>query len=254
MSIKRLIPILLTNGESLIKTTQFKHPKYIGDPINAIKIFNEKEVDELALVDILATKENRSPSFELIQQITNECFMPLMYGGGVRVLSDFEKLFRMGVEKVLVNRLLFENPTIVRQAIDIFGSQSIIASLDLKKTFWVKNLRPFYYLKNKHIESGSLDSILNFLEMDLRVGELFVNFVDKEGTWLGLDLDAITLIRSKTKLPLIVSGGAKSLNDIQQIFLSTNVDAIGIGAMSVYQGKDKGILINFPKTENILEL
>ncbi len=253
MSIKRLIPILLTDGESLIKTKQFKNPKYIGDPINAIKIFNDKEVDELALIDILATKENRSPNFDLIQQITNECFMPLMYGGGVRTLSDFETLFRMGVEKVLVNRLLFDNPKVVTQAIDIFGSQSIVASLDLKKTFWTKDLKPYNYVKDKYIEFNSLDSILKFLEIDLKVGELFINFVDKEGTWLGLDLNLIQLIRSKTKLPLIVSGGAKSLDDIQQVFLNTNVDAIGIGAMSVYQGKDKGVLINFPKTENILE-
>jgi cyclase len=251
MSLKRLIPVLLINGESLIKTERFKNPKYIGDPINAVKIFNEKEVDELAIIDIFANKEKRKPNFDLLQQITNECFMPLMYGGGVQHLSDFERLFRMGIEKVLVNRLIFEKPDVVRQAIDVFGSQSIVASLDLKKTFWTKNWQPYNYLKSKFEDTKSLELMLTMLENDLKVGEIFVNLVDHEGTWCGLDLDLIQAIRSKTKLPLIISGGAKSIEEIKHVFEKTEIDAIGIGAMSVYQGKGKGILINFPNPNDI---
>jgi cyclase len=251
MSIKRIIPILLTDGDSLFKTTQFKNPKYVGDPINAIKIFNEKEIDEIAIIDIFAQKEKRNPNFDLIQRITNECFMPLLYGGGVKTLADFEKLFHIGVEKVLINRLIFENPKIVKDAIGIFGSQSIVASLDLKKSFWFKDLHLYNYLNQKIITKQSVAQMLEILEHDIQVGEIFLNFIDQENTWCGLNIDAIKMIRSQTNLPLIVSGGANSISNIEQTFRETNVDAIGLGAMSVYQGKNKGVLINFPNISQI---
>src|SRR5688572_28392528 len=179
MALKRIMPCLLYDGKGLVKTVKFKNPFYVGDPINAIKIFNEKEVDELILIDINASKEKRKINIQRIADFAGECFMPFAYGGGVKTVSEFYELYKNGVEKVIVNSLIFENPEVIKEAVKKYGSQVVVASLDFKKSlFGKKNVFSF----NGHsVKYGPADFV-KYLEQDMGVGELFLQNVDAEGT------------------------------------------------------------------------
>ena len=180
MVLKRIIPCLLIKNKRLVKTINYKNPSYIGDPVNAIKIYNSKEVDELIILDINATQKNKI-DFDLLQDIAIECFMPLAYGGGVKSINDFKKLYSMGIEKVIVNSLLFENPSVVLEASKNFGSQSVVASVDVKQN---SNYEfEVYSYSNKSINMSLTDYLTHIT--NLNVGEVFISSVDKEGTWEG---------------------------------------------------------------------
>lgn len=249
MVLKRVMPCLLFNGRGLVKTVKFKHPDYVGDPINAIKIYNEKEVDELILLDINASLENRKPHFDKIKEYASECFMPFTYGGGVTELDDFKKLFSIGVEKVAVNTAILKYPEVIKKAVEIFGSQAIVGVVDVKTNLLGKFI-PFNHtgLNNKY----DLTGYCNYLQNEIGVGEILFQNIDKEGTWQGYDHELIRSILQKIKVPVIVLGGASDAADIKKVLYETGASAAAIGSMAVYQKKDMGVLIRFPKRENVI--
>lgn len=244
----RVIPCLLVQNERLVKTVRFKNPSYVGDPVNAIKIYNEKEVDELILVDISATVERRPPSFKLIEQVASECFMPLCYGGGVRTPEEIRQIQTLGVEKVAINSHAVEDPSFIREASDRFGSQSIVLSMDVKKTLWGK------YLVHTHggRKTTKLEPVEFAQEMEaMGAGEILLNSIDRDGTWEGYDLGLIKSVADAVSIPVIACGGAGRIDDFSEAVKKGGASAVAAGSMVVYQGKDLGVLINFPTQEEL---
>ncbi len=241
------MPCLLLSHGRLVKTINFKNPSYIGDPINAVKIYNSKEVDELILIDITATKINKI-NYDLLSDFTSECFMPLAYGGGVKTINDFKKLYSIGIEKVVVNSLIFDNPKVIKEAVLKFGSQSVVASVDIKKNKEGK-YEVFTYSNRSH--KFSFDDLLDYI-ISLDFGEIFLTSVDNEGTWNGYDEKLNSYVNNYLKIPIIANGGCGSNNDLKNILYKTGVQAASIGSMAVYQKKDMGVLIRFPKRSQIL--
>src|SRR3972149_2027931 len=200
----RVIPVLLLQNRGLVKTRKFKDPTYLGDPINIVRIFNDKEVDELIFLDITATAQNRSPSFVLLKDITSECFMPLGYGGGIRSIDDVRRLMGIGIEKVILNASAVENPTLVRSAADYVGSSSVVVSMDVKKGLQGK----YEILTRNGKNRTGLDPVKHAVEMEkMGAGELFVNSVDRDGTMQGYDGDLIKSISSAVSIPIVAFGG-----------------------------------------------
>ena len=239
----RVMPCLLLKDGRLVKTIKFKNPSYVGDPVNAIKIYNEKEVDELILLDITASIEGRRPPFELLPEITDECFMPLAYGGGIRDLEDMRKLFSLGIEKVAINSYAAENPRFVRKAADLFGSQSIVVSIDLKTSLLGKSA---LYIKSGTIKM-QYDPVSYAVQMEeMGAGELLLNSIDRDGTMAGYDLDFIRKISDAVSIPVIACGGAGHISDFGKAVKEAGASAVAAGSMVVYQGKARGVLINFP--------
>jgi len=249
MALKRIIPCLLYDGSGLVKTIKFKNPSYVGDPINAIKIYNEKEVDELIIIDINATKQKRKPNFEKIADMASEAFMPFAYGGGVKTFDDFARLYKIGVEKIIVNSLIQEHPEVVKKVIEHYGAQAVVACIDFKKPlFGVK--APYSYMGHK-IKFNLLE-YAKYLANDLGVGELMLYSVDKDGTWEGYDVEVIEQLLNAVEIPIIACGGCGSVDDLKQVLYKTNANAAAIGSMAVYSKKGMGVLINFPNRETVI--
>ena len=250
MALKRIIPCLLYDGSGLVKTVKFKNPSYVGDPINAIKIYNDKEVDELILIDINASKQKRRPNFDKIADMASEAFMPFAYGGGVKTFDDFTTLYKIGVEKIIVNSLIQENPDIIKKVIEHYGAQAVVACIDFKKPmFGTKS--PYSYIGNKI--KYSLAEYANYLTNHIGVGELMLYSVDQDGTWEGYDYDVTEQIINSVDVPVIACGGCGHVNDLKQILYQTNVNAAAIGSMAVYSKKGMGVLINFPDRELVIK-
>lgn len=250
MALKRIIPCLLYDGSGLVKTVKFKSPSYVGDPINAIKIFNEKEVDELILIDINASKQKRKPNFDKIADMAGEAFMPFAYGGGVKTFDDFVKLFKLGVEKVIINSLIQEDAAVIKKAVAHYGSQAIVGCIDVKKPLFGSK-GPSSYMGNK-IKMDLL-TYARYLEKELGIGELMVQSVDNDGTWGGYD-EAITAeVINHVDIPVIACGGCGSIDDLKHILYKTNAQAAAIGSMAVYSKKGMGVLINFPLRESVIQ-
>jgi cyclase len=244
-----MIPCLLYDGSGLVKTVKFKNPSYIGDPINAIKIYNDKEVDELILIDITASKQKRRPNFDKIEDMAGEAFMPFAYGGGVKTFEDFAKLYTLGVEKVIVNSLIQENPDVIKKTVAHYGAQAVVACIDFKKPmFGAKSAYSYIGHKIKY----NLMEYSSYLANDLGVGELMLNSVDNDGTWEGYDNDIIGQIVNNVDVPVIACGGCGSVADLKKVLYQTNANAAAIGSMAVYSKKGMGVLINFPGRENII--
>lgn len=249
MALKRIIPCLLYDGSGLVKTVKFKNPSYIGDPINAIKIYNDKEVDELILIDINASKQKRRPNFDKIADMASEAFMPFAYGGGVKTFDDFSTLYKLGIEKVIVNSLIQENPGEIKKVVDQYGAQAIVACIDFKKPmFGVKG--PYSYIGNKI--KYDLVTYANYLANDIGAGELMLYSVDNDGTWDGYDYDVTAQILNSVDIPVIACGGCGSVDDLKKILYATNANAAAIGSMAVYSKKGMGVLINFPERKNVI--
>jgi len=248
---KRVIPCLLLHKGGLYKTQKFKKPIYIGDPINAIKIFNEKEVDELIFLDIDASVQNKEPNYKIIEDIASECFMPLCYGGGIKTVDQMKKIYALGVEKVSLSSQAVINPTLVSEASKLFGSQSVIVTVDIKKDFWGK--------KKVFINNGKTNTKLNPLEFiksaeELGAGEIVINSIDNDGVMQGYDCEFLKEVKLNIKVPIIALGGAGNLNHIKEVFEKANIDAVACGSMFVYQGPLRGVLINYPSYQKIQEL
>jgi cyclase len=249
MALKRIIPCLLYDGSGLVKTIKFKHPSYIGDPINAIKIYNDKEVDELILIDINASKQKRRPNFDKIADMASEAFMPFAYGGGVKTFDDFATLFKLGIEKVIVNSLIQENPEVIKKVIAHYGAQAVVACVDYKKPM-IGAKAPFSYLGNK-IKLSLLDYV-KYLEKEIGVGELMLYSVDRDGTWEGYDFEVTEQILNSVDIPIIACGGCGSIDDLKKVLYTTNANAAAIGSMAVYSKKGMGVLINFPNRNSVI--
>jgi cyclase len=243
----RVIPALLLRNGGLVKTTKFKDPKYVGDPINAIKIFNEKQVDELMVLDITASREGREPNYALIEQFAGECFMPLAYGGGIRSVEQAQRLFASGVEKICLQSAALENPKLVTQLADRFGSQSIVVSVDVKRN-WLGNPLVYQAKDMKTMSTNWLDLMRQLVQAG--AGEVLLNAVDKDGTLSGPDLDLIQKASKAIEVPLISVGGISSLEDIRDAVRS-GASGVAAGAFFVYYGPHRAVLITYPKYEDI---
>jgi imidazole glycerol-phosphate synthase subunit HisF len=239
----RVVPCLLLKGQGLVKTIKFKNPTYIGDPINAIKIFNDKEVDELVFLDITATSEKRRPNFKLLSEIAGECFMPLGYGGGINSLEDIEQLFNIGIEKVIINTAAFANINLITEASKIFGSQSIVVSVDVKKNWWRKKYSVFTH-------SGKNNTGIHPVEYAKRIedagaGEIILNSIDMDGTMLGYDLALIKNVSKEVSIPVIALGGAGSIQDFGYA-VKAGASAVAAGSFFVFQKAHRAVLITYP--------
>jgi len=243
MFLPRLIPVLLLKGKGLVKTIKFKDPSYIGDPINAVKIFNDLKADELILLDIMASKENRCIDFNLVKDIGDEAFMPFGVGGGISNLEQIEQLLKFGAEKVIINTNAILNPDLIKNASNHFGSQSIVVCLDVKKSLFGK-----YEL---FIKGGSVNTHLNLLDTakkmeDLGAGELIINSIDNDGTLKGYDIQAIRLLSENLAIPIVCLGGAWTLEHLRQAYFEGKAHALAAGSFFVYHGPRRAVLINYP--------
>lgn len=239
----RLIPCLLLSHKSLYKTIRFSKPRYIGDPINTVKLFSNKEVDEIIIVDFTASVENRGPDFEYLKLITSECFMPLCYGGGVTDIHQVEALFKIGIEKIAFNTSIVVNPDLVREAVKNFGSQSFVASIDVKKNIFGK--------KEVYFRSGKQNAKISPLEMfkkveELGVGEILLTSIDHEGMMQGYDYQLINSLANTISVPIIANGGAGSLGDCSEA-IKNGASAAAAGSLFIYYGKKKAVLVNYPR-------
>jgi cyclase len=238
----RIIPILLIQNGGLVKSVKFKNHKYVGDPINAVKIFNEKEVDEIVLLDISATAERRPPNIRQISEIASEAFMPLAYGGGVTRLEEIRELITAGVEKVVLNTSAFNNPTLITQGAKWIGSQSIVASIDVKKD-WLGKYR--VVIQNGGKNTG-LDPVAYARQLEQAgAGEIFLNSVDKDGTFEGYDTKLIGDVSSAVGIPVVAVGGAGSPDDFTAA-IHNGASAAAAGSLFVFQRPHRAVLISYP--------
>ena len=239
---KRIIPCLLLQNKSLVKTIRFKKPNYIGDAINTVRIFNELEVDELILLDITLTSSVSEPDYQLLKDIASECFMPLAYGGGISSVKQAKKIIEIGYEKIIVNSTAYRDRHLITQIAEELGNQCVIGAIDVKKNIFGKYLTCSNSGKQK--EHKNPFEWAKELE-SLGAGEIMVTSINQEGTWKGFDLNLIKKIAESVNVPIIGHGGAGSLDHINKLFnLGTN--AAAVGSMVVYQKKGMGVLINFP--------
>lgn len=243
----RIIPCLLIKNNGLVKTVRFSAPKYVGDPINAVRIFNEKEVDELMVVDIDATVENREPNYALIANLASECRMPLCYGGGVRTAEQVERIVRLGVEKVAISAAATRTPDLISEAATRVGSQSIVVVMDVKKSGL---LRRYEIRTHNGTQGTGLDpAAFACRAEELGAGEVVVNAIDCDGDMTGYDLDLASRVRAATTLPLSVIGGAGSSDDIRNLIQKFGIIGAAAGSLFVFKGKYRAVLINYPSPE-----
>jgi len=247
MSYFRVIPILLLKGEGLVKTINFKTPTYIGDPINAVKIFNQKEVDELMLFDIEASVKKSEPKYDWIQDIVSESFMPIGYGGGITNIEQVKRIFDLGVEKVVLNTSSI-NLDLIQKAASIYGSQSIVVCIDVKKTLFGKK-GCFYKSGKEKIKMSPSEWAIKVVEAG--AGEIIIQSIDNEGTMKGYDIELTKSVSEVVNVPVVASGGAGNLNDIKNVINDGRASAVAAGSIFVYKGKQKGILINYPTREEL---
>ncbi len=242
----RVIPCLLLQNNGLVKTKRFKNPNYIGDPINAVKILNDKEVDELIFLDINATKDNKNPQLNIIKEIANECFMPFCYGGGINSKEIVKEIFKLGAEKVSINSFAVLHPEIIKELSGIYGSQSIVVAIDIKKNIFGKY--------KVYINGGSKQTNLNPVEYavymeKMGAGELLINSIDRDGLMQGYDLKILKDISTSVNIPVIALGGAGSVIHFKEAVTQGGVSAVAAGSMFVYYGQQKGVLINYLNKE-----
>ena len=243
MILTRLIPCLLLRGNGLVKTKKFKDSVYVGDPINAVRIFSEKEADELVILDIDATRERREPNYELIAEIAGECFMPVAYGGGISTLAQARKLIRCGIEKVVINSASVETTGFIREIADVFGSQAVVGSVDAKKTLFGGH-RVF-------VKSGTIDTKLKPEDhaaalVQAGVGEIFLNSIDSDGQMQGYDIELIKKVSAKVNVPVVACGGAGTLEQMRMAMSQGGASAVAAGSMFVFYGKHRAVLITYP--------
>ena len=248
----RIIPNLLIHNKGLVKTINFKDPKYVGDPINAVKIFNEKSVDELIVTDIDATVKNIDPDYSMIEKLAMECRMPLCYGGGINNANQAKQIFSLGVEKIAISSSAITNPKLITELSDSVGSQSVVIVMDIKKKFLGKG----YELVTHNGTKKTGINPLKFVEeiKELGVGEIVINSIDRDGTMKGYDYQLIEKIRNITTLPMTILGGAGSLEDIGNLINKYKIIGAGAGSIFVFKGKYRAVLINYPNDKEKTDL
>lgn len=242
----RIIPSLLIQNNGLVKTVNFKNSVYIGDPINAVKIFNEKEVDELAIFDIDATVKNLEPNYSLIERISNQSRMPICYGGGIKTSQQAERISGLGIEKIALSSAIIDTPALITQIADKVGSQSVIVVLDVKK-----KLFGGYEICTHNGKKTTGKDPFKFIEIvqHLGAGEIIINSIDQDGTMAGFDMTLVNKSREKSSLPMTFLGGAGSLEDIKEVINQHKIVGVAAGSLFVFKGKYKAVLINYPNKE-----
>jgi len=239
----RIIPSLLVHDSGLVKTVNFNNPKYVGDPINAVRIFNDKGVDELAVFDIDATVLGKEPNYSLIERLASQSMMPFCYGGGVKTVEQAQRIFSLGVEKIALSSAVLDNPNLITEISERVGTQSVIVVLDVKK-----KLLGGYEVYTHNGKKATGINPFKFAEEAQRLGagEIVINSIDKDGVMKGYDLDLIAKVRGKITLPITVLGGAGSLEDIEKVIDKHGVIGVAAGSLFVFKGPYKAVLINYP--------
>jgi len=246
----RVIPCLLLRNGGLVKTLKFSDPKYVGDPINAIRIFNDKEVDELMVLDITASKERKEPNYALIEQFASECFMPLSYGGGIRTMEQAQRLFNSGIEKICLQTSVLNDLSLVKNLSDKWGSSSILVSVDVKRN-WLGHPKLYAAATGKTLDKKWQDFMLDAVKAG--AGEIVLNALDKDGTMKGMDIELINEAAKILSVPLVAVGGAGSLADIKAA-VDAGANAVSAGAFFVFQGPHRAVLITYPRYKELLQL
>ena len=247
----RVLPVLLLQGGRLVKTMRFRKPRYVGDPINAVRIFNEKEVDELIVIDIDAGRAGVSIPLKLITRIAGECFMPMTYGGGIRTLDQIAEIMAAGVEKVSINRAAVADRGFVARAAKRFGSQSIVVSIDVRRRLFGQ----YEICVDGGRRRAGLEPVSLALELESEgAGEILLTSINQEGTMTGYDVDLVRRVASAVSIPVIACGGAGSIDDVIGVVCDAGAAAAAVGSMAVYQGRNRGVLIGFPTRKQLAPL
>lgn len=246
----RIIPMLLCRNRALLKTTNFQNPKYVGDPLNAIRIFNEKEVDELVLLDIGATPDGSGPSFDLVEEVASECFMPLAYGGGIDDVAQARRLFSLGVEKVVVKHAAYRDPSLLTRIAEVGGSQSVAVAIDVRSG---RFSRPRIFAPGSPLDGSPDWEGLMHRAISAGAGEIILTAVHREGTGLGLDHDLVSKAAQTCSVPLVAAGGVGSLAHIKE-GVDAGADAVGAGSFFVFRGSRKAVLITYPDYDELQRL
>ncbi len=246
MLLPRIIPCLLVKNRGLVKTINFTNPKYVGDPINAVRIFNEKEADEIIVLDIDASAKNIEPDYKMIENIAAECRMPFCYGGGFKTVKQAKRIFSLGVEKIALSSIALETPEIIGELSSQVGSQSVVVVLDVKK-----NTSQNYDIYTCNATKKHDVNIFNYIEriQSLGVGEIVINSIDNDGVMRGYDLGLIKELKSVIEVPLTVLGGAGSLEDFRALIQSFGSIGVAAGSLFVFKGRFRAVLINYPNSE-----
>lgn len=246
----RIIPVLLLKNESLVKTKRFGKFTYVGDPANTVRIFNELEVDELLFLDIAASLEKRSPNLKVLSEIADECFMPLGYGGGITCLEDAKAVFDIGFEKIAINTAA-EKPSLISELANHYGSQAVMVSIDVKKSFFGK--QSVRFLSGRR--NTNRDPVVWAKELEQQgAGEILLTSIDREGTWDGFDLELVRRVADAVSIPVIAHGGAGTIQHITQVVKECSASAVALGSMVVFQKKGMGVLVNFPELRALEEV
>jgi cyclase len=250
----RIIPCLLVHNKGLVKTVKFKDPKYVGDPINAVKIFNEKEVDELIVVDIDASAQNNEPDYKMIENLAAECRMPFCYGGGIKTVEQAQRIFNLGVEKIAISSVAVANPAIITDIAERVGNQSVVVVMDVHKRSITGKYEITTYNGTKNT---GLNPVEFAKEMEKRgAGEIVLNSIDHDGSMKGYDLNLIQKVRDVIHIPMTVLGGAGSLEDIGTVIKQHGIIGAAAGSLFVFKGKYRAVLISYPgkaEKENIIK-
>lgn len=251
----RIIPVLLIDNRDLIKTKQFKKPVYLGDPVNAVKIFNIKGIDEMTILDISAAKNNAEPDFNLLEDIASQAFMPLGYGGGIKTIEQVRHLLAIGYEKVVINTEFVKNPDLVKSAVELAGSQSIVVSIDAKKINNTGNVDIDYKC---YITDGTEKIDKSPVEMaqkaeELGAGEIFINSIDQDGMMNGYDIPLVKSVADVVNIPVTACGGAGGIDDLKKVLHDGHAHAAAGGSMFVFYGRLKAVLITAPSEEELIK-
>ena len=246
----RVIPVLLIQNGGLVKSIKFKNHQYVGDPINAVKIFNEKEVDEIAIIDISATKEKRKPNIDQIRDIAGEAFMPLSYGGGITTIEEVKELLYQGCEKVILNSSALDNLDLIKKIANQFGSQSVVVSIDVKKDWFGK----YRLYRNNGTKKTDLNVVLFAKKVEQAgAGEILLNSIDNDGTYNGYDIALTKLVAEAVEIPVVAIGGASKVSDFVEVTSKGEASAVGAGSMFVFQRPHQAVLITYPSQEELIE-
>lgn len=250
MYMKRVIPCLLLRNAGFVKTCRFKDPVYLGDCFNTVRLFNEKEADELLILDITATSAGKPPNFDLLHDLAGECFMPVAYGGGIRTLEDMRRLLKAGIEKVSINTEAVRNPQLIRDAAQEFGSQSVVVSIDIRRSMF----GGYEVFVNGGRQGTGLDPV-SFAKRatDMGAGEILLNSIDRDGTMEGYDLEIIRKVSDAVPVPLISSGGAGSLQHLYDALHKGGASAVAAGSFFVFTGKLRAVLITYPSQDDLIK-
>ena len=246
----RVIPVLLIKDNGLVKSVQFKNHKYVGDPINAVKIFNDKEVDELAILDISATAKGSVPDLRRIAEIASEAFMPVSYGGGITTFEQAKNVLTNGIEKIVLNKSAHVRPELITQISNAFGAQSVVVSIDVKKNIWGK----YKVFTDNGTQSTGLDPVAFAKRCEeLGAGEILLNSIERDGTYKGYDLALLQMVGGAVNIPIVACGGAGSVEDFREAVKNGKASAVSAGSMFVFQRPHNAVLISYPTQKQLIE-